>query len=284
MSFSLGSLVTISSVIAAFFLFTQPAPAVDWPPELGRYEGGDMPHGMSMDCVLQEFSACSGWIWVCNDDAGAVWGTLYRTRDCPGNCTSSTNVREIYLYTICSSTPAHFGGVGIVDVNERLCPTALLYQSPPMTIVTCTAGNHWTTIETPPVPVSGSFAVTVTWGPRVNGVSNPQFALDEEYADARCISNPGYVGFPGCATSQETCDDAVLCADLRSFIYVTDINHDGKLEDLCALYGEPTGLDIMFPYGYAFWANSMLMGVGLECAGPTALDPGSWGRVKALFR
>ena len=190
-------------------------------------------------------------------------------------------MREIYLYTICTSTAARFGGVGVARVDEAYCPTALLYQSGPVTIVNCTAGNRWTTLETPPIPVSGWFTVELTWGARVNGTSNPQFALDEEYADALC--QRGEFGFPGCATSQASCSDWVMQAS-RSFIYVTDIDHDGTLDDICARYGAAYPIDINIPYGYAAWANNLLLGVGLQCTGSTATEPSTWGRVKALFR
>src|SRR5262249_5431428 len=154
-----------------------------FPPQLSRYDGGEMPHGASVDCVLQAFDACSGWVWIFNEDEGAVWGTVLDVGDCPGLYDRTANVKEIYLYTVCTSTPASFGGVAITDVDAMNCPTALLYQSGPITLTNCTAGNHWTVIQTPLTRVGSKFAITVTWGPRVNGTSNPQFVLDEEGAD-----------------------------------------------------------------------------------------------------
>jgi len=279
-----GTSTTVFIVTGALCFLVSRAGAVDFPPELGRYDGGAMPHGMAMDCVLQGFDACSGWIWIFNDVQGAVWGSLFDTRECTSGCASDMRVREIYLYSICTATPAHFGGVGITSVDAMGCPTTLLYQSGPATIVNCTARDRWTILTTPSVPVSGAFAVTVTWGPQAGGVSNPRFALDEEYADAVCESDPSVFGvFPGCASSGASCETWGPQPQ-RSYIYVTDLNHDGKLDDVCAIYGLPYTLNLPIPYGYASWANNMILGVGLRCGGPTAVEPSSWGRVKALFR
>lgn len=277
---SLGPYLITVALVASYALVVSAAGAVDFPPELGRYDVGGMPHGM-VDCALQAFDACSGWIWVFDDVEGAVWGTIFDTRDCPGGCTSGMIVKEIYLYAICTSTPAQFGGVGIATVDAEGCPTSLLYQSGPETIANCTSGNRWTIYETPETPVSGKFAVTVTWGPQTGGVSNARFALDNGVANLYC--SQGVTGtFPGCATSASDCSDWSMQPQL-SFIYVTDINHDGMLDDLCAIYGVPYGLAFSYPYYYSYITNNMLIGVGLECTGASATEPNSWGRIKALF-
>jgi hypothetical protein len=276
-----ASFSIIAVAVGALCLSVTRAGAVDQG-ELGFYEGGDMPHGMSVDCVLQEFSACSGWIWLCGDDEGAVWGTVYDVEDCPGSCASGVSVSEIYLYTVCASTPARFGGVGIASVDGVDCLADPLYDSGPLTIVHCTPGDRWNIIETPPIPVNGRFAVTVTWGPRVDGISNPRFAVDAETADFFCSADPSRYGvFPGCATSEASCHDWIRHAQ-SSFLYVTDVDGDTTPDDLCKLYGYPYPVRPYYSYLY-YTTNNILMGVGLECTGSTAVQPSTWGRVKNLF-
>src|SRR5262249_4191083 len=107
-----------------------------------RYDGGEMPHGLDVDCVLQAFDVCSGWIWVCDDVEGAVWGVVLSPNDCPGACSSGGELRELYLYSACSTSPVRFGGVGVNTVDAAGCRTALLWESGPTTIVNCTAANR----------------------------------------------------------------------------------------------------------------------------------------------
>lgn len=129
--------------------------------------------------------------------------------------------------------------------------------------------------------MSGRFAVTVIWGPQTEGVSNARFALDNGVANLYC--SQGVTGtFPGCATSASACSDWTMQPQMR-FISVTDINHDGTLDDLRAVSGAPYGLAFSYPYYYSCVTNNMLIGVGLECADPAGTYANSWGRIKALF-
>ena len=108
-------------------------------------------------------------------------------------------------------------------------------------------------------------------------------ALDNGLANFYCWSLPSVYGvFPGCAASSTGCDSQPIPLQ-RTFIYVTDIHHDGTLDDLCELYGTPYPL-ATGGYYTPYVSNNMLLGMGLQCTSPTAVEPGTWGHVKALFR
>jgi len=250
-----------------------------------RYEGGGAPpRSLSADCTLGAFNLCSGWIWVFDDVEGAVWGTLLDPQGCPGGCAAGGSVEEVTLYSRCSSVPGRLGSIGIAAVDAAGCRTALLYESGPVTIVHCVPYDRWQTISVPGVHLSGSrFAVTITWGPKDGALSNPQLATDNGRNNLFCKLFP-WIPEPwdGCATSTATCAGWEIPPE-RSFVYVTDVNGDGVLDDLCKLYGAPRSVAFPYIYPYGYLPNNMLITVGMDCSSPTAVRPTSWGKVKALF-
>jgi len=246
-----------------------------------RYDGGQPPI-LSTDRTLAAANVCSGWIWLCSDVPGAVWGTVLNPQDCVPACTNGGLVSQVYLYTRCTSVPGRIEHLDIHAVDGVGCFTTLLYESPPITIVHCASGDRWTVVATPRVGVNGNpFAVSVTWGPRLSGVSNPELAVDNALANLYCAQNPGAIAFPGCASSTASCAGWISPPE-RTFIFVTDLNGDGVLDDLCAIYGQPYAVG--FDFLYAIIYENLVIGAGLDCTGePISVQPSTWGHVKALF-
>lgn len=249
------------------------------------YDGGALPYGLRTDCTLNSANLCAGWIWTFNDVEGAVWGTILDPNDCPMTYGIAA-VSEILLYSRCSTVPGMIDNVAVYEVDAAGCRTALLSETGPVTLTHCVAGDRWTVIV--PAHCAGvgysRFAVTVTWGPESGGVSNPQLASDNGIANLYCMQNPGsFPVFPGCAGSLSDCM-AWTIPPQRSFIYVTDLNGDGILDDICSLYGAayPLAFPYLYPYGYL--PNNLVLSVGIDYYGASAVEPTSWGHVKSLFR
>lgn len=218
-----------------------------------RFDAQGAPSGLAVDCTLESANLCAGWIWVFNDVQGAVWGSVLNPADCAISCTNGGAVQQIVLYSRCATVPGSLGGVGISAVDGVGCRTTSLYDSGALTVTHCVSGDRWTTITTPLTHVNGNpFAVTVTWGPQSGGTNNPQLATDNGIANLYCKNYPSQWGvFPGCASSTSSCATWSLPPQ-RTYIYVTDFNGDGILDDICALYGAPYPLAFpyFYPYGY----------------------------------
>lgn len=233
------------------------------------------------DCGLQDYNLCSSWIWTFNDAQGAQWGHVFDPNDCAGGCLNGGAVSEVLLYARCAAVPGGIGGVRIDAVDAANCRTALLCASGALELVHCVAGDRWTAI---PMPVEdchlngNPFAVSVVWGP----AGEVQFATDNGVANLFC--SQGVTGtFPGCFSTVPTCGGYVVPALQKSFIYVTDFNGDTLLDDLCEIYGSPYGLAFPYVPGHGYLANNLLLSVSLDCSSPAAVEPTSWGRVRALF-
>ena len=251
-----------------------------------RSDRARAPATLSSDCWLTSGNLCAGWIWVFNDVQGAVWGTVLDPQSCVGPWPSG-GVDEIDLYSRCSSTPAQIGGVGISSVDGVGCRTTLLWQSPPVTVVNCVSGDRWTVIRPAGARVGNNpFAVTVTWGPGYTGFgtsSNAQLATDNGIANLYCRNNPTLAGvFPGCATSTTSCVGWTIPPQ-RTYIYVTDLNGDGTLDDVCALYGQPYPLAFPYLYPYGYLPNNLIISVGLPAGISVSTRPTTWGHMKQLF-
>lgn len=229
------------------------------------------PATLSSDCTLQYYNICSGWLWIYNDQEHALWGTVFNPGDCPGVCATGGAVTEVSLYSRCETPPGILDGIRILSVDAIGCPTALLYQSGPIDLAHCASGDRWTTLPIPFVHVGGQpFVVQVEWG----AASSLRLASDNALRNEWCA-----IGiWEGCSEGHH-CDEWIVPVE-RSFIYVTDIDLDGTLDDMCANYGVP------FPlwgwYGDAF-PNNLLMSVAMDCQSPTATALSTWGRVKHLF-
>lgn len=246
-----------------------------------RYEGGASPYGLATDCTLQDYNLCSSWIWTFNDAQGAVWGHVFDPNDCAGGCLNGGAVSEVLLYGRCNVVPGDIGGLRVDAVDANNCPTALLCETGPLELTHCVAGDRWTTIALDPndCHLSGNpFAVSIVWG--TDGEIT--FATDNGIANLAC--SQGVTGtFPGCFSTVPTCGGYTMPAAQKSFIFVTDFNGDTLLDDLCAIYGAPYGLAFPYVSGYGYLANNLVLSVGLDCSSPTAVEPTSWGHVKALY-
>jgi hypothetical protein len=243
---------------------------------------GGSPYGLSSDCVLSLYNWCSGWIWQFGETPGATWGSVGDPNDCPEGCTNGGAVTEIVFYGRCSAAPGQLGGVSLVSVDAAYCPTALLCDLGPQTLIHCVPFDRWTvfSLETPCHLGGNPFAVLITWG---QDVTNPQPATSNGIGNFYC--EQGIIStFPGCATSGYTCSgyDTVIDPQ-RTFIYATDWDGDTDLDDICALYGQPASLGFPYIYYYGYMTNNMPMDVGMDCSSPTAVEPSSWGHVKALY-
>jgi len=246
--------------------------------EAARVEPGSRPYGLSVDCVLSAYNWCSGWIWTFCETPGAVWGVVLDPNNCAGGCANGGAVSEVYLYSRCAAAPGALGGLGVQTVDAANCLVALLYDSGPFTVTHCISGDRWTTVVMPNVHVFGNpFALTVTWGA---DVTNPGLATDNGVGNLYC--SQGYTGFPGCATTGYTCVGWTVPPQI-TFIYFTDVDGNGTLDDMCALYGAPYGMSFPYVYYYGYMSNNLIMAVGLDCNSPTAVEPTSWGHVKALY-
>jgi hypothetical protein len=244
--------------------------------EAARVEPGATPYGLASDCVLSAYNWCSGWIWVFSDDPGAVWGTVYDPNIC-GCDPDKGAVDQVVLYSRCASVPGDLGGIDVETVDSRNCLVDLLYHSGPFTVTHCVSGDRWTTIPVPLIHVNHNpFAITVEWGL----ANNPQLATDNAVGNFYCAR--GYTGFPGCATIGFTCTGWVNLPQV-TYIYLTDLDNNGTLEDLCLLYGAPYGPSFPYIYYYGYMNNNLVMIVGVDTLAPTAVEPSSWGHVKALY-
>jgi hypothetical protein len=245
-----------------------------------RFEGGASPYGLSADCDLQDYNLCSSWIWVFNDAQGAQWGAVFDPNDCPGGCINGGSVSEVLLYGRCAVVPGDINGIRIDQVDANNCPTALLCETGSIELTHCVAGDRWTTIpmDVTDCHVNGNpFAVSIVWGT----AGEIQFATDNGIANLYC--SQGITGtFPGCYSTTPTCPGWTIGAQ-GTFIFVTDFNGDTILDDLCALYGTPYPLAFPYVFGYGYMPNNLVLAVGLDCSHPTAVEPTSWGHVKALF-
>jgi hypothetical protein len=241
------------------------------------------PYGLSVDCTLCASNICAGWIWVFNElQGGAVWGCVFDPNDCPGGCENGGAVSEIQLYSRCSVVPGCLADVGLSLVNAVDCPTTALYGTGPVTVTHCVAGDRWTTFPVPLIHMDGQrFAVTITWCDPVAGASNPQLATDNGIGNLFC-SMGVCCTFPGCASTGLTCVGWTNPPQ-KTFIYVTDFNGDTVLDDICGLYGVPYSLAFPYMYPYGYLSNNLVVCVGLDCLHPTAVEPSSWGHVKALY-
>lgn len=251
-----------------------------------RFDAQGVPYGLAVDCTLDSHNFCSNWIWVFNDVEGAVWGSVLSSADC-GPCENGGAVTAITLYGRCSTVPGAFGGVGISAVDGVGCRTTLLYDSGPLTMTHCVVGDRWSVYDLSSAPVhthGEPFAVTITWGAQSGGANNPQFSTDNGIANLYCMQNPGvYPVFPGCGGSTSDCT-AWTVPTQKTYIYVTDFNGDGFLDDICAIYGGPYPLAFPYIYPYGYLPNNLIVSVGLDCRSPTATEAGSWGHVKSLYQ
>lgn len=244
--------------------------------------GGDRPGTtLSADCALDAFNTCSGWTWVFTEYPGAIWGAVLDPNDCPGGCLNGGQVTGVVFFSRCPTAPGHIGGVGISRVDAVGCRTASLYQSGPMDIVHCVSGDRWTLAPVPNVYVYGErFAVTISWG-SAGEAANPQLVSDCGIGNLYCWQ--GVVGtFPGCNGSTPTCSDWNNPPE-NSYIYVTDFDGDGQLEDICTIYGMPYPLAFPYVYPYGYVSNNLLIRVGFDCHSPQAVLESTWGGVKTLF-
>jgi hypothetical protein len=263
-----------------------PAPAHAFTRQPARFDAWTLPPDiLAVDCTLNSANLCAGWIWTFDDVEGAVWGTVLSPGDCSISCSDGGGVEEIILYSRCSEVPGRIANVGLSKVDAVGCRTSLLYNTGPLTVTHCVYGDRWTRIVLPTTHIQGEpFAVTVTWGPQTGGTNNPQLATDNGIANLYCHQNPGsFPVFPGCTTSTSDCSAWSLPSQ-HTFIYVTDFNGDGVLDDICALYGAPYPLAFPYFYPYGYLPNNLMIAVGLDCHAPTAVEPTSWGKVKALYQ
>jgi hypothetical protein len=247
--------------------------------EMVRYGGETMPEGLSQDCTLQAYNLCACWLWVFTEAPGAVWGTVYDPNDCDPACGNGGAVSEIFLYSRCDVAPGQHGGVGVSTVDANNCLVDELWNSGPFTTFSCVAGDRITTIDVPieESHVNGErFAVTVTWG---DGTAQ----LGTEATIAALFCSFGVIGgFPGCATSTCTCTGWTL-PTANTFLWVSDFTGDTIPDDICDLYGYPYALGFPYYPGYGYLYNNLMISVGLDCTSPTAVEPTSWGHVKALY-
>lgn len=241
------------------------------------------PYGLSTDCTLANSNFCAGWIWVFNSLEGSEWGAVLNSSECPGGCVNGGAVSEIILYSRCTAAPGTIDNLGVTAVDAVDCPSGSpLYASGPVTVTHCVSGDRWTTFQTPLTHTFGNpFAVTITFGPQSGGSNNPAFATDNGISNLYC--SQGIIGSPGCASTAYSCAGWTLPPQ-RTFIYITDFNGDGILDDLCALYGAPYPLSFPYFYPYGYLPNNLVVSVGLDCSSPTAVENSSWGHVKALYQ
>jgi hypothetical protein len=235
------------------------------------------PYGLSQDCVLTAYNICACWIWTFTEAPGAVWGTVYDPADCVGGCDNGGAVSEIFLYSRCDVAPGSHGGVGVSTVDALNCLVSELWNSGPFTTFSCVVGDRWTTIDVPLIHLDGErFAVTVTWG-------DGSAVLATENTIGNLFCSFGVIGtFPGCATSTCTCYGWAPGGGF-TYLWVTDFTGDTIPDDLCALYGYPYALAFPYYYPYGYLYNNLMVAVGLDCTGATAVTPTSWGHVKALY-
>lgn len=261
------------------------ANAAPFTKEAARFDAQGAPYGLAVDCTLESANLCAGWIWTFTAPEGAIWGSILNPADCPVACTNGGAVNTIILYSRCATVPGDLGGVGVSNVDGVGCLTTSLYDTGPVTVTHCIAGDRWTTFTFPDQHVAGNpFAVTVTWGSAPGGTNNPQLATDNGIANLYCKNNPSVYGvFPGCATSTSDCT-AWSLPPQRTYIYVTDFNGDTTLDDICDLYGSPYPLAFPYFYPYGYLPNNLIVSAGLDCFSPTATESGSWGHVKSLYQ
>ena len=69
-----------------------------------------------------------------------------------------------------------------------------------------------------------------------------------------------------------------------TYVYVTDMDGDTVLEDLCELYGAPYPLSFPYIAGYGYQPNNLFAIAMVRCSSsPSRVENTSWGHVRALF-
>jgi hypothetical protein len=247
-------------------------------------DGTSLRETLSQDCLLLNYNTCSGWMWVFSDDPGGVWGTVLSPNDCEGGCANGGIVTDIWFWSHCEpAAPATINGVGISIVDVLGCPTALLWESGPLTVYTCVDDDRWTHVDVPPAETElggQDFAVTLEWG---ETESIFHLGSDNGLSNLYCLW--GHMGaFPGCMEAQYTCVgwDWTIPGQV-SYAYITDIDGDTILDDLCDQTGMPYPISYPYVAPYGYLPNNLAIIVGLYCYGPGAVEQTSWGYVKALY-
>jgi len=253
--------------------------------QAARMDSQAMPYSLTTDCTLQAGNFCSGWIWTFSATEGTVWGHVFDSHSCPELCENGGAVSELLLYSRCvaPATSGVIGGFGVSTVNGTTwCREGLLYSSGPVTITHCVSGDRWTTfVLDPPIHTYGlPFALTLTWG-GPSGANNPAFATENGIANLYCAQGVTG-GFPGCAGTTLSCPGWTMPPQ-NTVVYISDVDLDGDLDDVCALYGAPYGLAFPYVPYYGYQSNNVVLSIGLDCRSPTAVENTSWGHVKALY-
>jgi len=236
---------------------------------------------MAVDCVLDAYDTCAGWVWVFSAVDGAVWGNVFDPEECPGGCLNGGALSEVWVYSRCASGTGVIGEVRVVRVDAVGCPTALLWSSGSITTTHCVSGDRWTHVATRLTHLGNPFAIQLEWAGSAGSPNHVQFATDNGIANLFC-SMGVYGSFPGCSGSTLTCSGWTIPPQ-RAFIYIADLNGDTILDDICSLYGAPFPLSFPYFYPYGYLPNNLMLRVGLDCSTPTAVVPTTWGRVKSLF-
>ena len=90
------------AIFAAVLSLALPTNAGAFTREAAEYNDGPPVFALSQDCLLQTYNTCSGWVWILDDDEGAVWGTVVDPDDCPGGCENGGAVSDIWFWADCS--------------------------------------------------------------------------------------------------------------------------------------------------------------------------------------
>jgi hypothetical protein len=211
------------------------------------------PWGTSDYCFLSYYNVCSGWVYGCDGSAsGDVVGLEFKTEDCADGIGACTRILRAWIY-LCDLGPAY----------EPTCTTAGIARqgdqpghlgeivSVPYCPPRWYEGWNIVTFD-PPVTVDGGGIFYLTW----DRDPHPRAVVDAR--PMNCSPNEG-----GCMSD--------CPAPARSYRY-------GNIAT-----GSFSGSQ--FYYGvYYESACDLLVRVVVSCAGPTAVEGRSWGRVKALYR
>jgi len=186
-----------------------------------------------------------GWIWVFDDTEGAVWERSSIRWDCSIMCPTGrsgeggTAVQPLPV----AAGPYQWNS----DMFRRRCglPDRAAYRNRRIELSHCVSGDRWT-----PIPVAAgsrwrrAIVVQVEWGP----TGALQLASENTQQKLHSTWIPGS-GFPA------SCSEWVLPPE-RSFIYVTDRDGDGFLEDLCQIYGAPDPIAFQWPVSTGTWQTT----------------------------
>ncbi len=197
-------------------------------------------------CTVSYYNYCTAWVWAWSNFSGSSrLGTVFATCDDPLGAT----LIESSILVAYSAPPGYdyTGTIAVHNVDANDCPVGAAIASQPFLPTSGTDVRQWG------IAVPGEFAIVLTIEAPFGGPNPGGFATDHPAA--------GPTGPQACGS----CYPANRA--IHSFYYGTAAN------PFCPGYTFSDGV-----------CDAELIWDATMTAGPLALEPSSWGSIKAIYR